>query len=138
MELINLNCIRKIQLVKKSKTDNYRWVDTVSFRQWFFNIFRRKGNKLKTKRLMNYVTYYLPRNCEVKDVLENDEKYEYNENLNLFFIKPHVVLKYSDSNAEPEVRYFKTNKEASDFFKKLQIIAHDSNITFIDFDAENE
>ena len=138
MELINLNCIRKIQLVKKTKTDDYRWVDTVSFRQWLFNIFRRKGNKLKTKRLMAYVASYLPIYCEVKDVLEYDEKYEYNENLNMFFIKPHVVLKYSDSNVEPEVRYFNTNKEASDFFKKLQIIAHDSNITFIDFDAENE
>ena len=84
------------------------------------------------------LTYCLPRNCEVKDVLENNEKYEYNENLNLFFIKPHVILKYSDSNVDPEVRYFKTNKEANDFFKKLQIIAHDNNITFIDFDAENE
>lgn len=90
MELVNLNCIRKICFVKKQKTDVYEWFETVTF-----------------------------------------------SHLNIFFKKAHVILKYSDSKASTEVRYFNSNKEAEEFFKKLQVFAHENNIPFINF-AINE
>ena len=54
MEIVNLNCIRKICLVKKQKTNAYKWIETVTFYQWFKNLFRKKNNKLKNR----YVRYY--------------------------------------------------------------------------------
>ncbi len=49
MEIVNLNCIRKISLVKKQRTIDYEWIESVTFSQWFKNLFRRKENKLKTR-----------------------------------------------------------------------------------------
>ena len=139
MEIVNLNCIRKICFVKKRKTNAYQWIETVTFSQWFKNLFRGKDNKLKNRYVSYYLNGYYHTKSEVKDILNDDnKKYEYNENLDIFFEKAHVVLKYSDSNTYPEVRYFNSNKEAEEFFKKLQVFAHDNNIPFINFEIENE
>lgn len=138
MELVNLNCIRKICFVKKQKTDVYEWFETVTFSQWFKNLFRRKENKLKNTYIRTYLNDYYYTKSEIKELFSKDNaKYEYDENLNIFFKKAHVILKYSDSKASTEVRYFNSNKEAEEFFKKLQVFAHENNIPFINF-AINE
>ena len=49
-EIDNLNCIRKISLVKKQRTIDYEWIESVTFSQWFKNLFGRKENKLKTNK----------------------------------------------------------------------------------------
>lgn len=51
MEIVNLNCIRKISLVKKQRTIDFKWIESVTFSQWFKNLFRRKENKLKKQIL---------------------------------------------------------------------------------------
>lgn len=138
MELVNLNCIRKICFVKKQKTDVYKWFETVTFSQWFKNLFRKKNNKLKNRYVRYYHNGYYYTKSEIKNIFNKDnEQYEYNENLDIFFKKAHVILKYSDSKASTEVRYFNSNKEAEEFFKKLQVFAHENNIPFINF-AINE
>ena len=138
MELVNLNCIRKICFVKKHKTNVYKWIETVTFSQWFKNLFRRKENKLKNRYVRYYHNGYYYTKSEIKNIFNKDnEQYEYNENLDIFFKKAHVILHYSDSNASTEVRYFNSNKEAEEFFKKLQVFAHENNIPFINF-AINE
>ena len=134
MEIVNLNCIRKICLVKKHRTNAYKWIETVTFYQWFKNLFRKKNNKLKNRYVRYYRNGYYYTKSEIKNIFNKDnEQYEYNENLDIFFKKAHVILNYSDSNASTEVRYFNSNKEAEEFFKKLQVFAHDNNIPFIDF-----
>ena len=138
MEIVNLNCIRKICLVKKQKTNAYKWIETVTFYQWFKNLFRKKNNKLKNRYVRYYHNGYYYTKSEIKNIFNKDnEQYEYNENLDIFFKKAHVILKYSDSKASTEVRYFNSNKEAEEFFKKLQVFAHENNIPFINF-AINE
>ena len=138
MELVNLNCIRKICFVKKHKTNVYKWIETVTFSQWFKNLFRRKENKLKNRYVRYYHNGYYYTKSEIKNIFNKDnEQYEYNENLDIFFKKAHVILHYSDSNASTEVRYFNSNKEAEEFFKKLQVFAHENNLPFINF-AINE
>ena len=137
MELVNLNCIRKICFVKKHKTNVYKWIETVTFSQWFKNLFRRKENKLKNRYVRYYHNGYYYTKSEIKNIFNKDnEQYEYNENLDIFFKKAHVILHYSDSNASTEVRYFNSNKEAEEFFKKLQVFAHDNNIPFINFEIK--
>ena len=138
MEIVNLNCIRKICFVKKHKTNVYKWIETVTFSQWFKNLFRRKENKLKNRYVRYYHNGYYYTKSEIKNIFNKDnEQYEYNENLDIFFKKAHVILHYSDSNASTEVRYFNSNKEAEEFFKKLQVFAHENNLPFINF-AINE
>ena len=134
MELVNLNCIRKICFVKKHKTNVYKWIETVTFSQWFKNLFRRKENKLKNRYVRYYHNGYYYTKSEIKNIFNKDnEQYEYNENLDIFFKKAHVILHYSDSNASTEVRYFNSNKEAEEFFKKLQVFAHENNLPCINF-----
>ena len=68
MELVNLNCIRKICFVKKQKTDVYEWFETVTFSQWFKNLFRRKENKLKNRYVRYYHNGYYYTKSEIKNI----------------------------------------------------------------------
>ena len=136
MEIVNLNCIRKISLVKKQRTIDFKWIESVTFSQWFKNLFRRKENKLKNRCLCYQMCVFYPES-EINNVFNRDNvNYEYDENSDMFFKKAHVILRYSDGEFLPEVRYFNSNKEAEEFFKKLQVFAHDNNIPFINFEIK--
>ena len=135
MEIVNLNCIRKISLVKKQRTIDFKWIESVTFSQWFKNLFRRKENKLKNRYFIYQMCDFYPES-EINNVFNKDNvNYEYDENLDMFFKKAHVILKYSDRKALPEVRYFNSDEEAEEFFKKLQVFAHENNIPFINFET---
>ena len=135
MEIVNLNCIRKICLVKKQRTIDFKWIESVTFSQWFKNLFRRKENKLKNRCLCYQMCVFYPES-EINNVFNKDNmKYEYDENSDMFFKKAHVILRYSDGESLPEVRYFNSDEEAEEFFKKLQVFAHENNIPFINFET---
>lgn len=135
MEIVNLNCIRKISLVKKQRTIDFKWIESVTFSQWFKNLFRRKENKLKNRYFIYQMCVFYPES-EINNVFNKDNvNYEYDENSDMFFKKAHVILRYSDEESLPEVRYFNSNKEAEEFFKKLQVFAHENNIPFINFET---
>ena len=135
MEIVNLNCIRKISLVKKQRTIDFEWIESVTFSQWFKNLFRRKENKLKNRCLCYQMCVFYPES-EINNVFNKDNvKYEYDENSDIFFKRAHVILGYSDIESLPEVRYFNSDEEAEEFFKKLQVFANDNNIHFINFET---
>ena len=136
--IINLNNICKIVLKKKEKSYDFEWVTTQTFSQWFMNLFRK--DKLTTSYVRHYPTrdYYISTDIE-KDLLGEEwfnQKYEYNSATKMFFEKPHVVLWYSDFNHSYEIRYFESNKEATDYFNKLNDYAQKQNVPFINMDAE--
>lgn len=136
--IINLNYICKIVLKKKEKSYDFEWVTTQTFSQWFMNLFRK--DKLTTSYVKHYPTrdYYIATDIE-KDLLGEEwfnQKYEYNSATKMFFEKPHVVLWYSDFNHSYEIRYFESNKEATDYFNKLNDYAQKQNVPFINMDAE--
>lgn len=135
MEIVNLNCIRKISLVKKQRTIDFKWIESVTFSQWFKNLFRRKENKLKNRYFIYQMCVFYPES-EINNVFNKDNvNYEYDENSDMFFKKAHVILEYSDRKALPEVRYFNSDEESEEFFKKLQVFAHENNIPFINFET---
>ena len=135
--IINLNNICKIVLRKKEKTDDFKWVTRQTFSQWFMNLFRK--DKLTT----SYVKFRLKGDCYIVTDIEKDllgeewfnKKYEYNSATKIFFKKPHVALWYSDFNHSYEIRYFESNKEATDYFNKLNDYAQKQNVPFINMDA---
>lgn len=136
--IINLNNICKIVLKKKEKSYDFELVTTQTFSQWFMNLFRK--DKLTTSYVKHYPTrdYYIATDIE-KDLLGGkwfNQKYEYNSATKMFFEKPHVVLWYSDFNHSYEIRYFESNKEATDYFNKLNDYAQKQNVPFINMDAE--
>lgn len=136
--IINLNNICKIVLKKKEKSYDFEWVTTQTFSQWFMNLFRK--DKLTTSYVKHYPTrdYYIATDIE-KDLLGEEwfnQKYEYNSATKMFFEKPHVVLWYSDFNHSYEIRYFESNKEATDYFNKLNDYAQKQNVPFINMYAE--
>ena len=135
--IINLNNICKIVLRKKEKTDDFKWVTRQTFSQWFMNLFRK--DKLTTSYVRHYPTcdYYIATDIE-KDLLGEEwfnKKYEYNSATKIFFEKPHVALWYSDFNHSYEIRYFESNKEATDYFNKLNDYAQKQNVPFINMHA---
>lgn len=135
--IINLNNICKIVLKKKEKSYDFEWVTTQTFSQWFMNLFRK--DKLTTSYVRHYPTrdYYISTDIE-KDLLGEEwfnKKYEYNSATKIFFEKPHVVLWYSDFNHSYEIRYFESNKEATDYFNKLNDYTQKQNVPFINIDA---
>ena len=135
--IINLNNICKIVLKKKEKSYDFEWVTTQTFSQWFMNLFRK--DKLTTSYVKHYPTrdYYIATDIE-KDLLGEEwfnQKYEYNSATKMFFEKPHVVLWYSVFNHSYEIRYFESNKEATDYFNKLNDYAQKQNVPFINMDA---
>lgn len=135
--IINLNNICKIVLKKKEKSYDFEWVTTQTFSQWFMNLFRK--DKLTTSYVRHYPTrdYYISTDIE-KDLLGEEwfnQKYEYNSATKMFFEKPHVVLWYSDFNHSYEIRYFESNKEATDYFNKLNDYAQKQNVPFINMDV---
>ena len=90
---------------------------------------------------LNYSDYTIKEYIlHVKDFLKylennNNKKYEYNSATKIFFEKPHVALWYSDFNHSYEIRYFESNKEATDYFNKLNDYAQKQNVPFINMDA---
>lgn len=135
--IINLNNICKIVLKKKEKSYDFEWVTNQTFSQWFMNLFRK--DKLTTSYIKYYPTchWYMATDIE-KDLLGKEwfnQKYEYNSATKMFFEKPHVVLWYSDFNHSYEIRYFESNKEATDYFNKLNDYAQKQNVPFINMDA---
>ena len=135
--IINLNNICKIVLKKKEKSYDFEWVTNQTFSQWFMNLFRK--DKLTTSYVKHYPTrvWYIATDIEKKLLGEEwfNQKYEYNSVTKMFFEKPHVVLWYSDFNHSYEIRYFESNKEATDYFNKLNDYAQKQNVPFINMDA---
>lgn len=130
MNIINLNQISKIVLVKKEKTSDYEWVEiSENFFEWFKNLFRK--NKVK-KRYIKH-DWYARKYYTSEEFLKEKTHYSISVTSGIIYEKPHVVLWYSDYNRGKEVRYFESNKEAEDYFNKLVAYAKQLDIPFINF-----
>lgn len=141
MNIINLNQICKIVLVKTKKTDEFKVVEKPTFKQWFLNLFRK--DKTKTKYVRNTLwllhAEYTPLEEFLKTLEENyGDRFRYNPVTEMFFERPCVVLWYSDYNHGKQVRYFNSDKEAKEYYSKLREYAKQFDIPFIDFYAENK
>lgn len=139
MKIINLNQINKIVLKKTKKTNEFKVVEKATFKQWFFNLFRK--NKVKSKYVKNTWWILHPEYTPIEEFLETFEdnygkEFKYNSTTEMFFEKPRVVLWYSDYNHGREIRYFESNKEAEDYFNKLVAYAKQLDIPFINFYSE--
>lgn len=140
MSIINLNQICKIVLKKTEKTNEFKVVEKPTFKQWFFNLFRK--DKAKTKYVK--VTFSWSRYSEctpIEEFLktfeeEYGDRFRYNPVTEKFFEKPRVVLWYSDYSHGKEVRYFNSDKEAKEYYTKLREYAKQFDIPFIDFYSE--
>lgn len=130
MNIVNLNQVCKIVLVKKEKTNDYIWVEiSENFFEWFKNLFRK--NKVK-KRYIKH-DWYAHKYYTSEEFLKEKTNYTISATSNIIYEKPHVVLWYSDYNRGKEVRYFDSNKEAEDYFNKLVAYAKQLDIPFINF-----
>jgi hypothetical protein len=132
MNIINLNQVRKIELVKKRKTDYYKWYETETFSQKIKNLFRK--NKVKTKYVTDIWDTYFYDEDELDKFNEEHEGYIYDPILSKFYQKAHIVMQYA--NYSYQVRYFDTDKEAKAYFDKLVVYAKEHNVPFIDFYSE--
>ena len=133
MNIVNLNQVCKIVLVKKEKTNDYIWVEiSENFFEWFKNLFRK--NKVK-KRYIKH-DWYAHKYYTSEEFLKEKTHYSISATSNIIYEKPHVVLRYSDYNRGKEVRYFESNKEAEDYFNKLVAYAKQLDIPFINFYSE--
>lgn len=133
MNIINLNNVSKIVFVKKRKTSDYEWVETTeNFSEWFKNLFRK--NKIKKRYIKHWFNH---RYYTAEEFLEKVEHYSISKTSGIIYEKPHVVLWYTDYNHGEETRYFESDKEAEECFKKLVTFAKENNVPFINFYAEN-
>lgn len=133
MNIINLNNICKIVLVKKQKTDRYEWIEiSENIFEWFKNLFRK--NKIKKRYIrhwFNHRSYYTS-----EEFLKNNEQYSISKTSGIIYEKPHVILWYSDYEHGNETKYFETDKEAKDYFNKLVTYAKQYDIPFINLYSE--
>ena len=134
--IINLNQVCKIVLSTRSKTDWCKWVEDISFADWFKNLFRKK-KVLPTK----YIKYHKNgRDYYTTDIeefeKERGDRFLLDKITQEFYEKPSVTLWYSSFSHGNETRYFDTIAEAKQFFDKLQKTAHDNKLCFIDFYAQ--
>lgn len=128
MEIVNLNRVRKINLVKRRKTDDYVW-RRISWVERFLNLFTK--NKLKEQYIRS-----VPFGHEIYNSAEEFNKecgdmywcYPINKQI---WRKAHVNIWYDHNHWES--RYFDSDKEAKEFFNKLRIYVKENNIPFIDF-----
>ena len=133
MNIVNLNQVCKIVLVKKEKTNDYIWVEiNENFFEWFKNLFRK--NKVK-KRYIKH-DWYAHKYYTSEEFLKEKTNYAISATSGIIYEKPHVVLRYSDYNRGKEVRYFESNKEAEDYFNKLVAYAKQLDVPFINFYSE--
>ena len=133
MNIVNLNQVCKIVLVKKEKTNDYIWVEiSENFFEWFKNLFRK--NKVKKRYIKP--DWYAHKYYTSEEFLKEKTNYTISVTSNIIYEKPHVVLRYSDYNRGKEVRYFDSNKEAEDYFNKLVAYAKQLDIPFINFYSE--
>ena len=133
MNIVNLNQVCKIVLVKKEKTNDYIWVEiSENFFEWFKNLFRK--NKVKKRYIKP--DWYAHKYYTSEEFLKEKTNYTISVTSNIIYEKPHVVLRYSDYNRGKEVRYFDSNKEAEDYFNKLVTYAKQLDIPFINFYSE--
>ena len=128
MEIVNLNRVRKINLVKKRKTDDYVWRKITWFEK-FLNKFRKE--KLRQRYIAD--TWFGHETYNSAD--EFNEKcgdkywcYLIGEQI---YEKPHINIWFGYDDWE--TRYFDSDKEAKDFFIKLKTYVKENNIPFIDF-----
>ena len=130
MNIVNLNQVCKIVLVKKEKTNDYIWVEiSENFFEWFKNLFRK--NKVKKRYIKP--DWYAHKYYTSEEFLKEKTNYAISATSGIIYEKPHVVLRYSDYNRGKEVRYFDSNKEAEDYFNKLVAYAKQLDIPFINF-----
>lgn len=130
MNIVNLNQVCKIVLVKKEKTNDYIWVEiSENFFEWFKNLFRK--NKVKKRYIKP--DWYAHKYYTSEEFLKEKTHYSISATSGIIYEKPHVVLWYSDYNRGKEVRYFDSNKEAEDYFNKLVAYAKQLDIPFINF-----
>ena len=132
MNIVNLNQICKIVLVKKEKTNDYEWVEnSENFFEWFKNLFRKKKKKKRYIKHWFGHKYYTS-----EEFLKEKTNYSISVTSGIIYEKPRVVLWYSDYNQGKEVRYFDSNKEAEDYFNKLVAYAKQVDVPFINFYSE--
>ena len=130
MNIVNLNQVCKIVLVKKEKTNDYIWVEiNENIFEWFKNLFRK--NKVKKRYIKR--DWYAHKYYTSEEFLKEKTHYSISATSGIIYEKPHVVLRYSDYNRGKEVRYFESNKEAEDYFNKLVAYAKQLDIPFINF-----
>ncbi len=136
MNIINLNQICKIVLKKTEKSDEFKVVEKPTFKQWFLNLFRK--DKAKTKYVYDDGWRdYTPIEEFFQTFEENyGDKFRYNPITEMFFEKPCVVLWYADYNHGRAVRYFNSDKEAEECFKKLVTFAKENNVPFTNLYSE--
>ena len=133
MNIINLNQICKIVLVKKEVTSDYEWVESSeNFFEWFKNLFRK--NKVKKRYIKHWLGHQYYTSEEF--LKEFGHRYAISVTSGIIFEKPCVVLWYSDYNHGKQVRYFDSNKEAEDYFNKLVAYSKQFDIPFINFYSE--
>ena len=133
MNIINLNSISKIVLVKKQKTSDYNWVESSeNFSEWFKNLFRK--NKIKKRYIKHW--FNDSRLYTKEEFLKKFNEYSISLTTNVIYEKPHVILWYSDYKHGNETKYFETDKEANDYFNKLVTYAKQYDIPFINLHSE--
>jgi dsDNA-binding SOS-regulon protein len=133
MNIINLNNICKVILVKKQKTDRYEWIEmSENISEWFKNFFRK--NKIKKRYIKHW--FNDSRLYTKEEFLKKFNNYSISLTTNVIYEKPHVILWYSDYNHGNETKYFETDKEANDYFNKLVTYAKQYDIPFINIHSE--
>ena len=133
MNIINLNNICKVVLVKKQKTDRYEWIEmSENISEWFKNFFRK--NKIKKRYIKHW--FNDSRLYTKEEFLKKFNEYSISLTTNVIYEKPHVILWYSDYKHGNETKYFETDKEANDYFNKLVTYAKQYDIPFINLHSE--
>lgn len=133
MNIINLNNICKVILVKKQKTDRYEWIEmSENISEWFKNFFRK--NKIKKRYIKHW--FNDSRLYTKEEFLKKFNEYSISLTTNVIYEKPHVILWYSDYKHGNETKYFETDKEANDYFNKLVTYAKQYDIPFINLHSE--
>ena len=141
MEIVNLNQVRKIVFSPRKVTDLYKWAEIkhTTFKQWFLNLFKSKDNKEYTKE--RFIIEALCYSDNTYDTAEdfnsqNGEEFYAEPNSKLIFRKAFVSIVYASKDIHSEYFYFDSNKQAKEYFDKINKYAQEHNVPFINFEAE--
>lgn len=134
ISIVNLNQICKVCLIKKRKTDFYKWVETETWSQWFKNLFRK--NKIKNRFVSDEYGVEIYTEEELEKFNEEHNQFTYNSVSNIFYEKAHVVFWYSGSNFSYQSRFFDSDKEAKAYFDKIVTYAKENNVPFVNLYSE--
>ena len=139
MEIVNLNQVRKIVFSPRKVSTLYKWTEIqhTTFKHWFLNMIKRKDNKEHTKERLITAAFFDDTYDTAEDFnIQNGEEFYAEPNSKLIFRKAFVSIVYASKDIHSEYFYFDSNKQAKEYFDKINKYAQEHNVPFINFEAE--